>query len=1161
MKVCYRRRIGNIIFLPYYFYLKPFTLHDKVTKRKQITDYDVAISALFWGFITGLAIYMTTKDITNSFAFGFAVAFSFSFAGSGAVAVSLTFLITFLVSHTFGLSKEFSSAVAVAGAGAGAGAFVGAGAFAGAGSIFGPYLPPGAGAAALSLSLITGIVNIGIIFPQTPPTWAIILIAFFWGIIPLLTKIKHFNGNMIATLSMIWVSLSLLLFPYLAGGIIGDKSGGNTYSWIYVISNLIGFLGGGATGFVEMFRKNGSSIDIEPPRDNYFPIDIETFGRKRHFLWLWFGVAFVLFFGESFLISENGQNVRILSYAFLLIPIFFNNLPLYPFESLYMIFSYDLLKKRKQEQTLQHEIPWYGQDTPMTFNQMTIFPLPKLSDYLVELCATYDNIENGLENIDFVINRTFQYGRGHRAAELIIDNPETSHKYAHYLLVKDDEETLESLAIRSEVAWAYYLMANGEDVNMVWKKRRRMIRKKGNRLISLSDFLDSATERGRRDFSTETDFYRMSWIDKINAAVQIFNKCQTYTHHEEVRFIFVTMRQYLIYNSIEEFYRYYNLNMERTMNSFQNQKPVFQEIFPILLFFYQVQVDINSLLRENLKLTSKRDFLYQIRNRITKNWTFSYPIFSEIFQAINENWLKIIDQAISRIINVAHLTVIDYTPKTVTDIKLLTITVIIENSGEGIARNVHLEPISAEGDNFQVVDISRSEAFIESGDQKTMTVTIVPKHVGDISLHSYVVYDDNEKINRKVLMEKIIQFVGRKKWEKEISNPYIAGKPVSSDSLFVGRKDVIKFIKDKLRGDGQENVLILYGERRMGKTSALYRVMQEVFPDELCWIFIDIQGIANGKGATVDVLFYRFARKIRLSLKRQGKEKPHLPTKSNFSEDWRMTFEEYLTDVKVLINQPVIIILDEFDLLGKFESSYYEIMDYMRSLIQHSGIGFIIAGTYKLREQAQTYQSTFFNIGLFQKIGLLSRENSDRLVTYPVKKDVLYSENSLEEMWRVTAGHPYFIQKICREIVSRLNDYQRATVAYDDVKEIAEQIIKDDDEGILRYWYETASQGERAVIRTIYESIDETTGEYPNFEIVKSKNVLDLSDAKLRGVIEKLEKRDLIRIDKRKGTYRFRASLMQIWLKHHLPKMNGGGAIPIPSQLDAFRYTTVQNEL
>ncbi len=61
-------------------------------------------------------------------------------------------------------------------------------------------------------------------------------------------------------------------------------------------------------------------------------------------------------------------------------------------------------------------------------------------------------------------------------------------------------------------------------------------------------------------------------------------------------------------------------------------------------------------------------------------------------------------------------------------------------------------------------------------------------------------------------------------------NPYIAGNPVGDSAAFVGRDDVLRQVLRVLRHDRQ-NAIVLYGQRRIGKTSILQQLMARL-PEE-----------------------------------------------------------------------------------------------------------------------------------------------------------------------------------------------------------------------------------------------------------------------------------------------------------------------------------------
>lgn len=57
-----------------------------------------------------------------------------------------------------------------------------------------------------------------------------------------------------------------------------------------------------------------------------------------------------------------------------------------------------------------------------------------------------------------------------------------------------------------------------------------------------------------------------------------------------------------------------------------------------------------------------------------------------------------------------------------------------------------------------------------------------------------------------------------------LSDPYIVGNPIKSREMFFGREDDFQFVARKI-GEGRSNqIVVLCGERRSGKTSILFQI-------------------------------------------------------------------------------------------------------------------------------------------------------------------------------------------------------------------------------------------------------------------------------------------------------------------------------------------------
>ncbi|RKZ92611.1 MAG: hypothetical protein DRR19_03735 [Candidatus Parabeggiatoa sp. nov. 1] len=97
------------------------------------------------------------------------------------------------------------------------------------------------------------------------------------------------------------------------------------------------------------------------------------------------------------------------------------------------------------------------------------------------------------------------------------------------------------------------------------------------------------------------------------------------------------------------------------------------------------------------------------------------------------------------------------------------------------------------------------------------------------------------------------------------TNPYVAGNPVGDSPAFIGRADVLRDVLRVLRHP-EENAIVLYGQRRIGKTSVLQE-LEAKLPKEGGYhpIFFDLQDKAQWPLARV---LQEFAQKISDKLKK-----------------------------------------------------------------------------------------------------------------------------------------------------------------------------------------------------------------------------------------------------------------------------------------------------
>jgi hypothetical protein len=273
---------------------------------------------------------------------------------------------------------------------------------------------------------------------------------------------------------------------------------------------------------------------------------------------------------------------------------------------------------------------------------------------------------------------------------------------------------------------------------------------------------------------------------------------------------------------------------------------------------------------------------------------------------------------------------------------------------------------------------------------------------------------------------------------RRIPNPYVVGTPLEAGAnVFVGRDDIIQQVRERLVRPAQRTILILIGERRSGKTSAL-KQLQYRLEGDLTPLFVDMQGLT---ATDLSGFLWWLAWRMREALDERGIT-VDLPSFDQFSSgppDFQ--FETViLPEVRrKLGGGRVLLMLDEFEVLaqrvmnGTFDGRAF---DYLRHLMQHSdGLEFLFAGTHVLRQFAANYVTFLFNIGVFLDVDFLTPAAALRLIQEPVAAaGVTYTTEAQEAVLELAGAHPYFTQLFGFHLVERLNRLRKRDVTREDVE-------------------------------------------------------------------------------------------------------------------------------
>jgi len=274
-------------------------------------------------------------------------------------------------------------------------------------------------------------------------------------------------------------------------------------------------------------------------------------------------------------------------------------------------------------------------------------------------------------------------------------------------------------------------------------------------------------------------------------------------------------------------------------------------------------------------------------------------------------------------------------------------------------------------------------------------------------------------------------------------NPYIAGSPVTGPEMFFGREDVFTFIRQALIGKHRDNIIVLYGQRRTGKTSTLYQLPSCLGPHYLC-VFVDLQAL-HLEG--IDGFLWELANHIQRVLRREHQiELPDLERRE-FMADARNFFQyKFLDQVWSAIGERHLLLmldeairLEEQVRLGKLE---HQVFEYMSHLMQHyERLNFLFSLGSGLEEMEKEY-SLLFRTAVYKKISFLDRGTTNALIANPVKDYYKVEDIAQERIFQITSGHPYCVQLLCHNLFNRWQQRPVETITVQDVERVLDEAVE-----------------------------------------------------------------------------------------------------------------------
>ncbi|NJN99268.1 MAG: hypothetical protein HC875_36830 [Anaerolineales bacterium] len=507
-----------------------------------------------------------------------------------------------------------------------------------------------------------------------------------------------------------------------------------------------------------------------------------------------------------------------------------------------------------------------------------------------------------------------------------------------------------------------------------------------------------------------------------------------------------------------------------------------------------------------------------------------------IFSRIAFNWLMVTTNALEDLQGRAQIEVALKT-RQVLSFDQTTLALELTNTGRSPASNLTIslvpDPLYAVGNGAAQLDILSAgrSAIVE------LAVSAAPS-VGQFRAKFAITFDDRERSGKQVAFADLVRLLKPNTVFQTLPNPYAPGTPLRPGSpIFFGRDDLFQFMVENLGGATRQNVLVLIGQRRMGKTSFLQQLPARLGQTYLP-VYLDGQSLGIDPGMAN--FFYDLSLAIADALADQGCAIAE-PELADFQERPSGVFERtFLPAVfEAIGSRRLLLLFDEFEELemrvasGKLEAT---IFPFFRHLMQHADkLGFIFVGTHRLEELTADYWSILFNMALYKRVTFLSEAAAKALIVEPVASSgLVYDDLALDKIVRVTAGHPYFLQLICHALVNQANREGRGYLTIRDVNDTLLELV-DLGEAHFAFLWEQSSPVEQLILTALMRLLTRT----PPITVTQIVELLaergkPLELQVVSQALRRLTERDIVReLGDSPPHYEYKVDLVRLWVERY----------------------------
>lgn len=252
-----------------------------------------------------------------------------------------------------------------------------------------------------------------------------------------------------------------------------------------------------------------------------------------------------------------------------------------------------------------------------------------------------------------------------------------------------------------------------------------------------------------------------------------------------------------------------------------------------------------------------------------------------------------------------------------------------------------------------------------------------------------------------------------------MNNPYIAGAPLRAGKAFFGRQDILQWAMQELRNPAS-NALVLFGQRRIGKTSLLLQLQGGLPREAFLPVYFDLQDQAKRP------LNQMLLDLVDTIAERAGLElpKPAVPDERGvwFRRLFLPEFYKQFGETRRLV-----FLFDEFDVLDQAaqanlppSAAANAFFEFLRRLMGEDPRPAFVFVVGRRAEDMNIDFTATFKSSLVREVWTLDADSAEKLVRQAEANGSLqFTADAVQRVLALTNSHPYLTQLLCQRIWER----------------------------------------------------------------------------------------------------------------------------------------------